>query len=128
MGSHKISFRREMNPWLSDYQLAEKLSAIEPREGGVIVRYKSYKDGTYNHFGSCGNIDMLESYFSSSNCFDTEIIYIHPDVSLSIIPDGLNFFKDAPNDSKVYELIQIEKQRLKDELEAKKRRKIEEEK
>jgi hypothetical protein len=128
MGSHRISFSKEMNPGLTDYQLAEKLSAIEPREGGVIVRYKSSKNGSFDHFGSCGNIDMLKSYFSSSNCHDTEIIYIHPDVLLSLIPFGLKIFKDTPNGSKVYQLIQIEKQRINEKLEEKKRRKIEEEK
>lgn len=111
MGSHSISFWRENNPGMSDYQLAEKLSAIEPREGAIIVRYKSCIGGEYDQFGSCADEEMLLSYFRSSACHDTEILYVHPLVPLNKVRSGLRITDDAPTDSCVFKLKQLEEEK-----------------
>ncbi|MGA3207972.1 MAG: hypothetical protein ABSE05_09100 [Syntrophales bacterium] len=124
MGSHRISFWREKHPGMLDYQLAEQLSAIEPREGAIIVRYKSGTGGVYDQFGSCADDEKLLSYFSSQYCHDTEILYVHPLVPLDKVPSGLKISDEAPTDSRVFKLKQSEEAKRKalEEVKEKKRK------
>ena len=91
---------------------------MEPREGGIIVRYKSYEGGSYTHFGSCSSIQALESYFSSRNCHDTEILYVNPLVPRHMIPSGLKFSDDMSEELRV-EFGQVAKTTLGKEKEGK---------
>jgi hypothetical protein len=103
MGSHSIRTWREMHPSLSDYQLAEMLSSIDPRNGAVIVRYKHGSGQDYDQFASCADEEQLLSYFNSKYCHDAEIFYVHPKIERSL-PYGLRITNDAPEGSYVRRL------------------------
>jgi len=99
MGSHRISFWRDQHPSLADYELAEKLSAVDPVDGAIIVRYKSGAGGTYDQFGSCASPDMLLAYFRSENCHETEILYVDERVPQRMIPSEFRVTQHAPEGS-----------------------------
>ena len=116
MGSHRIAQRREWHPGWSDYELAQRLSSDDPPNASIVVRYKSEAGGEYDQFGTCGSPDMLLAYFQSSNCHDTEILYVHPLVPLDKVTSGLRITDEAPRDSHVFKLKQIEEHRRAEEI------------
>ena len=85
MGSTSISWWRKEYPGLSDRQLAERIHSRNPDGSAVIVRYKSYTDGEYDQFGTTNGPDQLLSYFLSTSCHDTEIVYVDPRVPPDMI-------------------------------------------
>lgn len=73
MGSIEIDYIREVFPAKTE----EESAASYARESGyvAIVRYKTSADGKYNMFGACAAYAELDSYLTSPNCHDCEIVY-----------------------------------------------------